>query len=115
VLAGLLSSWSCRLIGLSGVSLPYRGGQVEVQIDAGLQSGLAGLAREHQVTLFMVLQAWVVYLFSRLCVRIFKIGLVILSSDSVSSICRGLYPYLPPEFVGYLFFFFCYNFMNEDH
>ena len=48
----------------SGLSL-YRGGQVAVRIDAGLHAGLVGLAREHQVTLFMVVQAALAVLLSR--------------------------------------------------
>jgi amino acid adenylation domain-containing protein len=43
----------------------YRGGHVGVDVDAGLHRELVELAREHQVTLFMVLQAGLAILLSR--------------------------------------------------
>ena len=43
----------------------YRGGHIDVDVDAGLHRGLVELAREHQVTLFMVLQAGLAVLLSR--------------------------------------------------
>ncbi|MDQ2589294.1 non-ribosomal peptide synthetase, partial [Saccharothrix yanglingensis] len=43
----------------------YRGGHLDVDVDAELHRGLVELAREHQVTLFMVLQAGLAVLLSR--------------------------------------------------
>ena len=43
----------------------HRGGHVGVEVDAGLHRGLVELAREHQVTVFMVLQAGLAVLLSR--------------------------------------------------
>ncbi|WP_179118237.1 non-ribosomal peptide synthetase [Saccharothrix sp. ALI-22-I] len=43
----------------------YRGGQLDVDVDAELHHRLVELAREHQATLFMVLQAGLVVLLSR--------------------------------------------------
>jgi nonribosomal peptide synthetase DhbF len=43
----------------------YHGGHVDVDLDAELHRGLVELAREHQVTLFMVLQAGLSVLLSR--------------------------------------------------
>ncbi|TDC90505.1 non-ribosomal peptide synthetase [Actinomadura sp. 7K507] len=44
----------------------YRGGQVAFEVPAELADGLAGLARDHQVSLFMVLQAALAALLTRL-------------------------------------------------
>jgi nonribosomal peptide synthetase DhbF len=44
----------------------YRGGAVSLQLDAGLHRRLLGLARDHQVTLFMVVQAALAALLTRL-------------------------------------------------
>uniref|UniRef100_UPI003F49AF2B amino acid adenylation domain-containing protein n=1 Tax=Nocardia suismassiliense TaxID=2077092 RepID=UPI003F49AF2B len=43
----------------------YRGGHLEIDVDAELHRGLVELARERQVTLFMVLQAGLAVLLSR--------------------------------------------------
>src|SRR5580693_4298781 len=44
----------------------YRGAEVTVDLDAGLHAALAGLAREHQATVFMVLHAGLAALLSRM-------------------------------------------------
>ncbi|MEV6878486.1 amino acid adenylation domain-containing protein [Amycolatopsis sp. NPDC051128] len=75
-LARQVAYWESALAGLpEQLDLPfdrsrparpsYRGGHVDVEVDAGLHRGLVELAREHQVTLFMVLQAGLAVLLSR--------------------------------------------------
>jgi non-ribosomal peptide synthetase component F len=44
----------------------YRGAEATVDLDAGLHAALAGLAREHQATVFMVLHAGLAALLSRM-------------------------------------------------
>jgi nonribosomal peptide synthetase DhbF len=76
VLARQVAYWETALAGLpEQLDLPfdrsrpaqptYRGGHVDVDVDAGLHRALVELAREHQVTLFMVLQAGLAVLLSR--------------------------------------------------
>ncbi|MEQ0565851.1 amino acid adenylation domain-containing protein [Amycolatopsis sp. NEAU-NG30] len=76
VLAGQLAYWKSALDSLpEQLDLPFdrsrpahptfRGGHVEAVVDAGLHRALAELAREHQVTVFMVLQAALAVLLSR--------------------------------------------------
>ena len=76
VLARQLEYWQSALADLpEQLDLPfdrsrpayptYRGGHIEVDVDAGLHRGLVELARERQVTLFMVLQAGLTVLLSR--------------------------------------------------
>ena len=48
------------------VSPTYRGAEVTVDLDAGLHAALAGLAREHRATVFMVLHAGLAALLSRM-------------------------------------------------
>jgi amino acid adenylation domain-containing protein len=77
VLSGQLEYWRDALAGLpEQLELPfdrarpaepsYRGAEIVVDLDAGLHAALAGLAREHQVTMFMVLQAGLAALLCRL-------------------------------------------------
>ena len=78
VLAGQIEYWRRALAGLPDeLALPYdrprpaelsqRGGMVRWQLaDAGLHAALAGLAREHQATMFMVLHAGLAALLSRM-------------------------------------------------
>ncbi|MBG6090821.1 non-ribosomal peptide synthetase [Actinomadura viridis] len=72
-----LAHWKDALAGLpEELDLPadrprpahasYRGGQVPFEIGADLHGRLAALAREHQVSLFMVLRAALASLFTRL-------------------------------------------------
>ncbi|WP_177328824.1 non-ribosomal peptide synthetase [Amycolatopsis australiensis] len=76
VLARQVAYWESALAGLpEQLELPfdrsrpayptYRGGHVALDVDAGLHRELVQLAREHQVTLFMVLQAGLAVLLSR--------------------------------------------------
>ncbi|WP_121401113.1 non-ribosomal peptide synthetase [Micromonospora sp. M71_S20] len=76
VLAGQLEFWRSALAGLPDqLDLPtdrlrpahptHRGGMVQLELDAELHRRLEELAREHQVTLFMVLQAGLAVLLSR--------------------------------------------------
>ncbi|MCW3818948.1 amino acid adenylation domain-containing protein [Micromonospora sp. DR5-3] len=76
VLARQVEYWQSALSGLpERLELPfdrshpayrsYRGGQVAVDVDAEVHRGLAELARQHQVTMFMVLQAGLAVLLSR--------------------------------------------------
>ena len=76
LLSGQVGFWREALAGLpEELELPYdrprpaepsyRGGAVRLEVDAGLHGGLLGLARERQVTLFMVLHAGLVALLSR--------------------------------------------------
>ena len=76
VLARQVEYWRSALAGLpEQLELPfdrsrpaypsYRGGQIPVDVDAELHRGLAELAREHRVTLFMVVQAGLAVLLSR--------------------------------------------------
>src|SRR5262249_22919247 len=77
LLSRQLSYWRDRLSGLADqIALPsdrarpavasYRGGSVEFGLSAGLHGGLLGLAREQGASLFMVLQAGLAALLSRL-------------------------------------------------
>src|SRR5262249_17899993 len=77
VALGQLLYWRDRLSGLpEQIALPsdrgrpavasYRGGSVEFGLSAGLHGGLLGLAREQGASLFMVLQAGLAALLSRL-------------------------------------------------
>src|SRR6266436_4057799 len=77
LLVGQLSYWRDRLCGLPDqIALPsdrarpavasYRGGSVEFGLSAGLHGRLLGLAREQGASLFMVLQAGLAALLSRL-------------------------------------------------
>src|SRR5262249_48544507 len=77
VLGRQLSYWRERLAGLpEQIALPsdrarpavasYRGGSVEFGLSAELHGGLLGLAREQGASLFMVLQAGLAALLSRL-------------------------------------------------
>ena len=78
MLAGQVEYWRQALAGLpEELALPFdrprpaepsrRGGEVRWQLaDAGLHAALAGLAREHQATVFMVLQAGLAALLSRM-------------------------------------------------
>ncbi|MDL4774583.1 non-ribosomal peptide synthetase [Actinomadura xylanilytica] len=72
-----LAYWTGALAGLPDqIALPadrqrpdrasYRGGQVAFEVPAELYEGLAGLARDHQVSVFMVLQAALAALLTRL-------------------------------------------------
>ncbi|MGH3070488.1 MAG: amino acid adenylation domain-containing protein, partial [Streptosporangiaceae bacterium] len=76
-LAGELAFWREVLAGLPGeLELPadrprpavpsYRGGLVPVRLDAGLHAGLLDVARRCRATLFMVVQAGLAVLLSRL-------------------------------------------------
>ncbi|HJP80543.1 MAG TPA: amino acid adenylation domain-containing protein [Pseudonocardiaceae bacterium] len=76
VLARQVQYWQSALAGLpEQLELPfdrsrpaypsYRGGHVDVDLDAELHRALTELAGEHQVTLFMVLQAALAVLLSR--------------------------------------------------
>ncbi len=78
MLAGQVDYWQQALAGLpEELTLPFdrprlalpsqRGGAVRWQLaDAGLHAELAGLAREHQATIFMVLHAGLAALLSRM-------------------------------------------------
>src|SRR5580658_7544836 len=78
VLAGQIQDWRQALAGLPDeLALPYdrprppepsqRGGMVRWQLaDAALHAALAGLAREHQATMFMILHAGLAALLSRM-------------------------------------------------
>jgi amino acid adenylation domain-containing protein len=78
VLAGQVEYWQQALAGLPDeLALPFdrprpaerspRGGVVRWELaDAGLHGALAGLAREHQATIFMVLHAGLAALLSRM-------------------------------------------------
>ncbi len=78
VLAGQVRYWRQALAGLPGeLALPFdrprpaqpsgRGGEVRWQLaDARLHAALAGLAREHQASVFMVLHAGLAVLLSRM-------------------------------------------------
>ncbi|MFD4205269.1 amino acid adenylation domain-containing protein [Micromonospora tulbaghiae] len=77
LLAAQLDHWRTALEGLpERLTLPtdrprpavagYEGGRVRLDLDAGLHRRLVDLAREHQATLFMVLQAGVTALLTRL-------------------------------------------------
>ncbi|MEU8068968.1 amino acid adenylation domain-containing protein [Micromonospora sp. NPDC049151] len=76
VLARQVEYWQSALAGLpERLELPfdrphpahrsYQGGQVDVDVDAAVHRGLVELARRHQVTLFMVLQAGLAVVLSR--------------------------------------------------
>jgi nonribosomal peptide synthetase DhbF len=76
VASGQASYWTSALAGLpEQLELPYdrarpadptyRGAGVDLRLDAGLHRRLLGLARDHQVTLFMVVQAALAALLSR--------------------------------------------------
>ncbi|MEV6623800.1 amino acid adenylation domain-containing protein [Amycolatopsis sp. NPDC051106] len=76
VLARQVAYWESTLADLpEQLDLPFdrsrpahpshRGGHVDVDVDAGLHGRLVELAREHQVTVFMVLQAGLAVLLSR--------------------------------------------------
>ncbi|CAL9444890.1 Dimodular nonribosomal peptide synthase [Actinosynnema sp. ALI-1.44] len=76
VLARQVAYWEAALADLpeqldlpfdrSRPALPtYRGGHITVEVDAELHRGLVELARRHQVTVFMVLQAGLAVLLSR--------------------------------------------------
>ncbi|MDQ7807499.1 amino acid adenylation domain-containing protein [Amycolatopsis sp. A133] len=75
--AGQLGYWRRQLAGLPEcLELPvdrprtparsYAGGEVDLRLDPGLHAGVARLARTRQATVFMVLQAAVAVLLSRL-------------------------------------------------
>nr|ARU08074.1 MlcL [uncultured bacterium] len=77
VISGQLAYWEQALAGLPGeLDLPtdrprpanptYHGGTVHFDVPADLHRGLAGLARESQASLFMVVQSAVSVLLSRL-------------------------------------------------
>jgi nonribosomal peptide synthetase DhbF len=76
MVSGQASYWVSALAGLpEQLELPYdrvrpaeptyRGVAVSLHLDAGLHRGLLGLARDHQVTLFMVVQAALAALLAR--------------------------------------------------